>query len=211
VTIGLNGGEVTGGTEGTPFQLAQGTIAFDPTGKMLSVNGGAPADVTIASPTWANGAAPTAITWDLVDANNQGALTGYDAASATSSKTQNGASAGMVDNFSILPDGTIQATFGAGQTVAVAKLALVTFNNPKGLIKVGSNRFSGSEAAGLPNLGEANTGGRGTVIGSALEQSNVDIAQEFTQMILAQRGYQANAKTITVSDELLLETIQIKR
>jgi len=204
--VDVDGGDVTGGTEGTPFQLAQGTVAFDPTGKMLSVNGAAPADVTIASPAWANGAAPTPITWDLVDANNQGALTGYDAASATSSKTQNGASAGMVDNISILPDGTIQATFGAGQTVAVAKLALVTFNNPKG-----SNRFSGSEAAGLPNLGEANTGGRGTVIGSALEQSNVDIAQEFTQMILAQRGYQANAKTITVSDELLLETIQIKR
>ena len=67
------------------------------------------------------------------------------------------------------------------------------------------------QAAGIPNVGVAGTGGRGTLIGSALEQSNVDIAQEFTQMILAQRGYQANSKTITVSDELLVDTLNLKR
>jgi flagellar hook protein FlgE len=93
----------------------------------------------------------------------------------------------------------------------VGKLALANFNNPKGLVKLGANRYGESQAAGLPNMGEAGTGGRGTVIGSALEQSNVDIAQEFTQMILAQRGYQANSKTITVSDELLVDTLQLKR
>ena len=90
------------------------------------------------------------------------------------------------------------ATFGAGQTVAVGQLALANFNNPKGLVKLGSNRYGESQAAGIPNVGVAGTGGRGTLIGSALEQSNVDIAHEFTQMILAQRGYQANSKTITV-------------
>ena len=68
-----------------------------------------------------------------------------------------------------------------------------------------------AQAAGLPNVGVAGTGGRGTLIGSALEQSNVDIAQEFTQMILAQRGYQANSKTITVSDEILVDTLNLKR
>jgi len=209
--VEVAGDEVVGGTPGTPFPIANGTLQFDALGKLQSFNGGAPADLAITTPVWSNGAAASSMTWDLVDANNASSLTGYDAPSATASKTQNGSSAGMVDNISILPDGTIQATFGAGQTVAVAKLALVTFNNPKGLIKLGANRFSGSEAAGLPNVGEANTGGRGTVIGSALEQSNVDIAQEFTQMILAQRGYQANAKTITVSDELLADTLAIKR
>jgi flagellar hook protein FlgE len=117
----------------------------------------------------------------------------------------------MVDNITITSDGTIQATFGAGQTVAIGQLALATFNNPKGLVKLGSNRYGESQAAGLPNVGVAGTGGRGTLIGSALEQSNVDIAQEFTSMILAQRGYQANAKTITVSDELLQDTLALKR
>ncbi len=90
-------------------------------------------------------------------------------------------------------------------------MALANFNNPKGLVKIGSNHFAGTEAAGLRNIGLAGTGGRGALIGSALEASNVDVALEFTQMILAQRGYQANAKTITVSDELMAETIQMKR
>jgi flagellar hook protein FlgE len=116
-----------------------------------------------------------------------------------------------MDNITISPDGTITATFGAGQAINIGQLALATFNNPKGLVKLGSNLYGVSAAAGIPNIGEAGTGGRGTLIGSALEQSNVDMAQEFTQMILAQRGYQANSKTITVSDELLVDTLNLKR
>ena len=116
-----------------------------------------------------------------------------------------------MDNITIAPDGTITAAFGAGQTVNIGQLSLATFNNPKGLVKLGSSLYGVSAAAGIPNVGIAGTGGRGTLIGSALEQSNVDIAQEFTQMILAQRGYQANSKTITVSDELLVDTLNLKR
>jgi flagellar hook protein FlgE len=88
---------------------------------------------------------------------------------------------------------------------------MASFNNPQGLVKGGTNLFSESEASGTPSIGTAGSGGRGTIIGGALEQSNVDIAQEFTQMILAQRGYQANSKSITVADELLLETLNLKR
>jgi flagellar hook protein FlgE len=117
----------------------------------------------------------------------------------------------MVDNISINSDGEIVATLSGGQTVTVGQLALANFNNPKGLLKVGSSKYGESQASGIANIGTAGTGGRGTLIGSALEQSNVDIAQEFTQMILAQRGYQANSKTITVSDELLVETLNLKR
>jgi len=111
----------------------------------------------------------------------------------------------------ITADGTIMATFGAGQQVAVGQLALANFNNPKGLLKLGNSRYGESQAAGIANIGVAGAGGRGTLIGSALEGSNVDIAQEFTNMILAQRGYQANSKTITTSDELLVETLSLKR
>jgi flagellar hook protein FlgE len=209
--IAVPGEDVQGGTAGTPQVIGSGSVGFDGTGKLTTVNGGALADVTITGPTWANGSTPTDIVWDLVDVNGVGSLTNYTAPSATSSKSQNGSPAGMVDNVSVLPDGTIQATFGAGQTVALGKLAMANFNNPKGLVKLGSNRYGESQSAGLPNIGEPGTGGRGTLIGSALEQSNVDIAQEFTQMILAQRGYQANSKTITVSDELLVDTLQLKR
>jgi flagellar hook protein FlgE len=95
--------------------------------------------------------------------------------------------------------------------VVVGQLALATFNDPQGLVKGGTNYYSQSEASGNPSIGVAGSGGRGALIGSALEQSNVDIAQEFTQMILAQRGYQANSKSITVADELLLETLNLKR
>ena len=203
------------------FVLADGSLTFDAMGQVSTVTvtgpatggGAAPAlaDMQFTTPVWANGAAASTLTWDLVDANNSAALTGFADPSSTSSKSQNGAAAGMIDNISIGADGSIVATFGAGQTIAVGQLALASFNNPKGLVKLGSNRFGESQAAGIPNVGVAGTGGRGTLIGSALEQSNVDIAQEFTQMILAQRGYQANSKTITVSDELLVDTLNLKR
>ena len=82
---------------------------------------------------------------------------------------------------------------------------------PEGLVSLGSNAFGQSAAAGIANVGVAGTGGRGTLIGSSLEQSNVDIATEFTQMILAQRGYQANSKSITTADQVLVDTLNIKQ
>jgi flagellar hook protein FlgE len=205
----------------TPYVLAAGTLTFDGLGQIASVTPTAPAtgggtapavaDLSFTTPAWTTGAQASPISWDIVDANGVVSLTGYASPSATSSKSQNGAAAGMIDSISISADGSIVATFGAGQTVSVGQLALAQFNNPKGLVKLGSNRYGESQAAGIPNVGVAGTGGRGTLIGSALEQSNVDIAQEFTQMILAQRGYQANSKTITVSDELLMDTLNLKR
>ena len=116
-----------------------------------------------------------------------------------------------MSNLTIAPDGRLLATFGSGQPVAVGQLAIANFNDPAGLFKVGSNKFSESQASGAANVGVAGTGERGTVLGSALEQSNVDVAQEFTRMILAQRGYQANAKTITTADQVLVDTLNLKQ
>jgi flagellar hook protein FlgE len=210
-TIAVPGEEITGGTAGTPFTIATGTVGFNASGVLTTVNGGAAADVTVAGPAWANGSAATPFVWDLVDANNNPLLTGYAATSATSSITQNGAPAATIDGITINSAGELVATLGAGNAVIVAQLALGNFNNPQGLMKLGSNLFGESAAAGLPNIGVAATGGRGSLIGASLEQSNVDIATEFTQMILAQRGYQACSKSITVADELLLETLNLKR
>lgn len=215
------GAEVTGGTAGTPFQLAAATLTFDAQGALSAFTPAAPAtgggaaptiaDVSFTTPTWTSGAAASALKFDIVDAAGNASLSGFNAPSATSSINQDGAGAGMISSMSVQEDGTILATFGAGQTVAVGQLALANFNNPKGLSKLGSNIFGASQASGVPNVGTAGTSGRGSLIGSAIEQSNVDIAQEFTSMILAQRGYQANSKTITVSDEMLLETLNLKR
>jgi flagellar hook protein FlgE len=209
--VTVPGAEVTGGVAGTPFAVANGTLGFDAQGQLAAVNGGAPANVNVATPAWTNGAAASAWSWGIVDPQGAPTLSGYAVPSATSSILQNGNAAGSMDNITISGDGTIMATFGAGQTVAVAQLALSTFNNMKGLAKLGSNLYSETQESGLANVGVPGTGGRGTLFGSAVELSNVDIAQEFTQMILAQRGYQANAKTITVSDELMVDTLQLKR
>jgi flagellar hook protein FlgE len=209
--VTVPGAEVTGGVAGTPFAVGNGTVGFDGTGQLTSVNGGAPADVNIATPGWTNGAGASAWAWNIVDPNGGFTLSSYASPSSTSSITQNGVPPGTMDNIAITADGTITGTFGGGQTIAIAQIALATFNNMKGLAKLGSNLYMETEAAGLPSIGVPGTGARGTLFGSAIELSNVDIAQEFTQMILAQRGYQANSKTITVSDELLLDTLNIKR
>ncbi len=209
--ITVPGEEVTGGTAGTPFELASGSVTFDAMGRLDQVDGAAAADLVITAPAWANGAAATNFTWDLVDDNGVGTLTGFGSPSANSSITQNGSAAGSITAFGINADGEIMATFGSGAAVVVGQLAIAKFNNPQGLTKAGSNRFTETQASGIPNVGTAGTGGRGTLTGGAVEQSNVDIAQEFTQMILAQRGYQANSKSITVADELLLETLSLKR
>jgi flagellar hook protein FlgE len=210
-SLTVPGQDVSGGTLGTPEVIATGDVSFDPLGQLATVNGSPAADVVVTAPTWANGAAATDFTWDLVNANNVGSLTGYQAPSQTSSVTQNGAAAGTIDGISINAAGQIIATFGAGKSVAVGQLCLANFNNPQGLMKLGGNAFGESAAAGSANIGVAGTGGRGSLIGSNLEQSNVDIAQEFTQMILAQRGYQANSKSITTLDEVLVDTLNLKR
>ena len=210
-TVTVPGAEVTGGTPGTPFQIATGTLGFNAVGQLTQVNGGAAADVTITGPTWANGATAANLTWDLVDAAGVGTITGFASPSATASTTQNGTPTGSVAGITINTEGELVASYGLGRTVVVGQLALASFNNPGGLVKVGTNLFSESEASGIPSVGSAGSGGRGTLIGGSLEQSNVDIATEFTQMILAQRGYQANSKSITVADELLVETLNLKR
>ncbi|MEZ5316920.1 MAG: flagellar hook protein FlgE [Vicinamibacterales bacterium] len=202
------GEDVSGGTPGTPTVINSGNVTFSGLGVLTAPA----ADVTVTSPTWANGAAATNFDWDLLDANGVPTLTGYASPSATASVTQNGAStASAVRQITINGSGQILASYGVGQTVTIAQLAMATFNNPQGLVKLGNNLYSQSEASGTPSVGTAGTGGRGDVVGGALEQSNVDIATEFTQMILAQRGYQANSRSITVADELLVETLNIKR
>jgi flagellar hook protein FlgE len=205
------GAEVTGGTAGTPYSLANGTLSFDGTGVLVDIDGAPPANVSITTPDWTNGALANTMDWKVVDANGVPQLTGFASPSATSSISQNGTVAGTITNITISPDGTIVGTIGVGQSVIVGQLALVNFNNPQGLIKMGSNRYGEGPAAGLRNIGIPGTGGRGTLIGAALEQSNVDMAQEFTKMILAQRGYQANGKMITVSDQLMVDTLNLKQ
>ena len=205
------GADVTGGVAGAQVNIATGTMTFTGAGQLATLNGGAPADLVITSPAWSNGATPVNITWDLVNPQGAAQITSFGAASATASITQNGSAAGSINGLTIGASGELLASFGGGQVVTVGQLAIANFNNPQGLVKDGGNLLTESGSSGSPNIGTAGTGGRGTLIGGALEQSNVDMAQEFTQMILAQRGFQANSKSINVADELLQDALNLKR
>ena len=211
--VTIDGGDVTGGTAGTQFSLlaAPGTMTFDVSGALKNVDGAAAADKNITTPTFKDGAAALKFTWDLVGTNGQTSITNYAAPSGASSSFQNGFSSGTLTSIAVGTDGTVQGSFSNGQTAELARVALATFNNPSGLIKLGANRFMVSSASGEPSIGNPGTGGRGTTAGNTIELSNVDMAAEFINMILAQRGYQANSRVITTTDDILQESINLKR
>jgi flagellar hook protein FlgE len=211
--MSMEGAEVTGGTAGTPVNLlaTPGTMTFNSAGKLVQVNGAAAADVSVTTPTFKNGAAALTFNWDLIAPDGTPSLTNYAAASSATASSQNGYSAGTLSSIVIGGDGTVQGIFNNGQSSELARLAVAMFDNPGGLLKLGSNRYTSSLASGDPSVGVAGDGGRGSMAGGTLELSNVDMAAEFINMIVAQRGYQANSKIITTTDEILQESINLKR
>ena len=124
---------------------------------------------------------------------------------------QDGYPAGDLTDKVIDASGMIVGKYSNGQTLNLAQIAMAIFNNQQGLERVGSTLFAKSNNSGDPNIGTAGTGGRGTLQAGVLEMSNVDLAEEFTNMIVTQRGYQSNSRIITTSDELLQELINLKR
>jgi flagellar hook protein FlgE len=136
-------------------------------------------------------------------------LTSYAQTSGTTSTTQNGYSAGTVSGMSVDQNGNIVGTFTNGQTMPLAQVAISTFSNENGLSQQGSNSWSTTLSSGTANVGAANSGGRGTILGSNLESSNVDVATEFTKLIINQNGYQANSRVITTADTLLQTVISM--
>ncbi len=118
---------------------------------------------------------------------------------------------GSLEDFNFDASGVATGIFSNGQQKVIARIALAAFNNPSGLQKVGNNLFIQTPNSGQPSVGAAGEHGRGTINPSSLEMSNVDIAKEFTDMIITQRGFQANSRIITTSDEMLQELVNLKR
>jgi flagellar hook protein FlgE len=114
-----------------------------------------------------------------------------------------------LSDFTITSDGTIEGSFSNNQTLALGRIALANFANPQGLKEVGQNSYETTLSSGAPVVGTAGSGGRGTITGGSLEQSNVDIATEFSSMIITQRGYQANARVVTTFDQLTQSAINM--
>ena len=130
-------------------------------------------------------------------------------ASATSAATTDGLASGTLanSNFTVQSDGTIQGAFTSGATLALGQVAVASFANYQGLTNLGSNEYQASAASGSAVIGQAGTGGRGTIVGGNVEQSNVDIATEFAKLIVAQQAYSANAKSITTFNTLSQATL----
>lgn len=124
---------------------------------------------------------------------------------------QDGFAAGMVTNLSFNDEGVLSASYSNGQVMDLGQVVIAKFANPEALLKVGGNLFKQSRDSGEASVGAARLSGRGSIMAKTLERSNVDLAGEFVTMITNQRAFQANSKTITTSDELMNEVIQLKR
>jgi len=196
------------GAAGNPVVIKTGTLSFNGSGQLVTPA----ANVTgIVLTGLADGASNLTFGWQLFDTNGTGLLTQVSGASATSSTLQDGYPSGTLSSFNIDSTGTIEGIFSNGQTVPVAQIALASFSNLQGLLRNGSNNFLPTLASGAANIGQPGTAGRGTINGGSLELSNADIATEFSQLILAERGYEANAKAITTFDQVTQDAINLKQ
>ncbi|MFZ0481439.1 MAG: flagellar hook-basal body complex protein [Terriglobales bacterium] len=217
--ITIPAADLGGSATAAPVTLASGTLVFNGSGALQSItptNGSASlTNPTIEVPpngsAFADGANQLSFTWHVVGTGGVGLLTQEAAASSTASIQQDGASSGTLQNFSIGSDGTITGSFSNGTTAILGQIALASFADEQGLSRTGNNDFQPTLASGQPTIGAPTTGGLGTLSGGALEQSNVDIATEFANLIVAQRSYEANAKVVTTFDQIAQDTINLKQ
>jgi flagellar hook protein FlgE len=187
-----------------------GFIEFGPCGKLIT-----PESVEISIPYSVTGAKDGKVTLDF-----SGKSFGYDSIegitqfgspNTTKAYFQDGYAMGVMNDFSVAQNGVIYGVYTNGKTIPLYRLALATFANPAGLERIGDTAFRESANSGMAQIGAPTEGGAGITVGGNLEMSNVDIAEEFTNLILAQRGFQANARIVTVSDSMLEELVNLKR
>ena len=158
----------------------------------------------------ADGASDLKFNWDLYSSANAPLITQVASTSVTSAAVADGYGSGSLTSYTIGSDGTITGSFSNGRSAALGQIALANFANTQGLSQIGNNDFAPTLASGSATVGAPGTGGLGTVSGGELELSNVDIATEFSALIVAQRDYEANAHTITTFDQVMQDTVNIQ-
>jgi len=151
------------------------------------------------------------LTLDFGTATDADRLSGAGGLNTASALSQDGSGVGSVIGFAISQEGLITGTFSNGRSQAIGQLAIASFSNPNGLVKNGSSLYGATANSGNPQIGLAGQGGRGTLTGGTLEMSNVDLAAEFTNLIVAERGFQANSRVITTSDQILQDLVNLKQ
>lgn len=185
---------------------ASGTLRFGPSGLLISGNPSAP---IIFTPAGAD-----AVQIHLIFDGNGSPIDGitqFASASTAAAESQNGFPLGILKAFAFDPSGTLQGVYSNGLSKPIACLALGVFSNPAGLQRAGNNTWIATANSGTPILTAAREGGAGEILGGSLEQSNVDAATEFTELIIAQRSFQANSRIITAQDAILQEVVNLVR
>jgi flagellar hook protein FlgE len=186
--------------------VSSGSMTFDSSGNLTSPAG----SITGLNITGlADGAAPMDLTWNLTDASGNSTITRLDSASTTSATSQNGFGVGTLTGFTVAADGTVEGQFTNNQTKALGQVAIASVGNNQGLTQTSSGDYIPTTASGTAVIGQAGNGGNGTIKGGAVEASNVDLSTEFANMIVAQQGYEANAKALTTFNQVSQSTIQL--
>jgi flagellar hook protein FlgE len=207
----VDGGELTGGVAGTPTEVASGALTFTTNGALdTETSAGSSWDFVDATP--AQQIAfdfGTSITTDA--GKGLDGTTQFASPSATVGLKQNGYAAGSVAGISVGSDGVITGVFSNGQERALGQVVTADFANVNGLDRTGQGLWIATQASGEALIGGADTGGRGPVVAGTLEQANVDLGTEFVNLIAYQRGFQANARVITTTDDMYGELVNIKR
>jgi len=206
-----SGDELQGGTPGSFEEIGSGTLQFTDAGELEMVNAMAPitADWTGATPN-------QEIELDFGTAINDGGtgldgLTQFGAPSSVSAQSQDGYASGDLSGVAVDGQGVMMASYTNGEKIPVGQLAIARFQANEGLSRAGQNLWTDSRESGEAVLGTAGSGGRGAVSAGSIEQSNVDLAEQFVGLIAHQRAFQANSKTITTADQMLQELVNLKR
>ncbi len=189
-----------------PSANATGTLTFDSSGNLVSPVGNVSG---ISFSGLSDGAATLNMTWNILGSSRTPTIGQVDSASSASAPTQNGYASGDYSGFTISTNGTVSATYSNGQTQTVGQLALANVTNLQGLSLQGNSNYLTTLASGAASIGASGTDGLGAIQGSTLEMSNVDISAEFSDLIIAQRAFEANAKSVTTFDSVTQDTINM--
>ena len=207
----VDGAEV-GETEDSPFLIANGSATFDSDGTITAFSGtsAVTGDPSLA---WDNGASMGTFDFEFgMDAAGtaiDGSLSMSGTDSAVSAMSQDGYPLGELSDISVATDGTITGSYTNGEEIVLGQVVLATFTSEAGLERLGSNMYRATSASGDPAVGAPGSGGRGDLYSYALESSNVELEDEFVNMITSQRGYQAAARVISTADETLQELVNL--
>lgn len=208
--IMADGADAQGGEAGKMVEMAQGQLIFNDKGQLqqevegtnaFNFNKGAQQGQKIEF-SWGESLTEGG---DGTDASTQ-----YGSGSAVARHTQDGSSAATLGSLSFNDDGILTAVYDNGETRDIAQVAIAKFDNNEGLFKMGKNLFKESKNSGQPAMGKPGEAGRGQVLSKSIELSNVDIANEFVNLMTSQRNFQANAKTISTADKMMQEVFRIK-